>query len=868
MSPLLISIFIISHIHPNNNDKPVDILDNITDQALKQLEIIHNNLSEMSAMINDNQVPDIVGKKKKETLQEIREINYSIQKFLKTKYFSVSPSLDSTLFLIHQARAFMLHISEVINKNFRDISKFDTLRYSFLVNTITRSIRKDSPAISLNQLHQEFAINKKLLKEFSQKTDQVGLKWWNIGYRTIDNYVIDSCQRYKIPQRTLELLGLASFCVYFSWHFEENLPEFLQLSDKFKELPGFIKWGGKYPYEPQIGSGGEASVGKAEPDEGIVNRIDRIGSLLNKGLLPVGTLLTSALTYTFKKEWKTFKPIFNNKLTILVNRLKGGSYLKKANKLQGIVEEVYFDDLVGANHVKDFYNNLIAYLENPEPFDRLGISPPKGCLLIGDTRTGKSYSVRALFTELNQMLERNNRKDEFKFFELSSSDINSEGIGYLLSVIRSCAPCIVFIDEIDLLDLQRRGKNSMLSEFLTCMSGAISSGDSKNQVIIIAATNRPENLDEALRTPGRFGKELRFEYPSFEDRKVFITNQLNKLSLDLGSFDIDKLTRETEGKAYEALKLLVNQSILKSRIRNEMLTQQHLEDTLNETIRNVIEENFKDIPLHEKELLSIHFAGHALALMLLDIHTKFASVTIKPVMMQIKEKLIGAHLWQDGNSNDNDKQKHIGYGEIFTHHNHDTINIVSKEEKLDLCKYYLAGIAAEEIIFGSCSFSCHTKDNEKALTLIKSLVFEGLDIERLPKHIQKQLFDEAFELLNRCKQEAISLLTLHKETLLTIAQTLQKRNTLNRNDVKNIMKADSDEITEESVDTVGGTKNFDSDVTVEPVSNVVDTEVLSNDQEDATKELVSAVTDNTDAVTEVSNSEQEEDLINTSTSQA
>ena len=119
---------------------------------------------------------------------------------------------------------------------------------------------------------------------------------------------------------------------------------------------------------------------------------------MNKGLLPIGGLLSTTLAYTFKKEWKIFKPIFGDKLTILVNKLKGGSYLKKANKLQGIVEEVYFDDLVGASHVKDFYSNLIAYLENPEPFDRLGISPPKGCLLIGDTRTGKSYSIKALFT--------------------------------------------------------------------------------------------------------------------------------------------------------------------------------------------------------------------------------------------------------------------------------------------------------------------------------------------------------------------------------------------------------------------------------------------------------------------------------------
>jgi len=587
----------------------------------------------------------------------------------------------------------------------------------------------------------------------------------------------------------------------------------LKISPALKKLKFFKEWIGSDPHQPSTtDSNGAVTLSFAKNDTSL-DRSDRIFSFLKKDILAVGSMLGTSCNYIFRKEWKIFKPFFDEKISILTNKLKGGSYLKKANKLQGIIEEVYFDDLVGLNHVKDFYSNLIAYLENPEPFDRLGISPPKGCLLIGDTRTGKSYSVQALFTELNKMLERDNRKNEFKFFELTSSEINSEGIGYLLSIIKSCAPCIVFIDEIDLLDLQRRGKNSMLSEFLTCMSGALSNGDSKNQVIIIAATNRPENLDEALRTPGRFGKELRFEYPSFKDRKEFITKQLDKLSLNLELFDIDKLTQETEGKAYEALKLLINQSVLKSRIRGEILTQKHLEETLNEIIRNVIEENFKDIPQHEKELLSIHFSGHALALILLDMHIKLASVTIKPVMTHIKEEFMGSHLWQ----NENNKQKRIEYGEIFTHHNHDTINIMNKEEKLGLCKYYLAGIAAEEIIFGSCGFSCHTQDKEKALTLIKSLVFEGIDAGRLPKDIQTQLYNEAFALLSVCKQEIVSLLTPHKETLLSIAQTLQKRNTLSQKDVLHIMKQP------------------DFDTTNESVSDVVDnTEIVNNDQENST----------------------------------
>ncbi|MGB8366980.1 MAG: AAA family ATPase, partial [Candidatus Babeliales bacterium] len=658
-------------------------------------------------------------------------------------------------------------------------------KYPFLAKTIRRSLLNDSPEISLNQLHQEFMINENLIKQFSQKTDRAGLAWWNIWYRHVDNYFIDPCKRYKIPRRTLEACILSLSYIYFSWHFEDNLPQFLQLPENFKNSNWFKKWMGKKPYRPYVNAEGNIASIEAT-NEGFINRVDRIVSLLKKGILPTGGLLTTMCVYALSKEWKTFKPFFNEKLAILVNKLKGGSYLKKANKLQGIIESVYFDDLVGLDHVKEFYQTLIDYLENPEPFDRLGIAPPKGCLLIGDTRTGKSYSARALLNELNVMLEKNNRKDEFKFLPLDASLIMSEGITNILSIVKEAAPCIVFIDEIDLLNLQRHGQNTMLMEFLTAMSGIDSTSDSKKQVIIIAATNQPETLDEALRTPGRFGKELRFEYPSFKERKEFIERQLNKLALNLESFDIDKLSQETEGVPYEGIKLLINQSILKARINKEMLTQQYLEETLDETIRNVLKDSFKDISLHEKELLSIHFAGHALALMLLDMPTKLASVTIRPVMTKIKEEFMGAHLWQDGKDDDN-KRKRIEYGEVFTHCNHDTLNVMSSAEKLDLCKYYLAGIAAEKIINGSCSYSCHTKDKEKAFTLAKSLVFEGINVKGLPTSMQEQFYKETLGLISQCEEEIMALLAKHKNKLFSIVQELQERNMLNKKDIQRII---------------------------------------------------------------------------------
>jgi len=142
MSPLLISISIISHIQANNNDNPVNILDNITSKVLQQFESTHNGMSEISSMINDGQVPSLINKK--DTLEGIKQISHAIQKILQEKFISVSP--DTTLFLIHYNRAIMLHILDATSKNFKNLPKFYPDKYPpFLlntINTVTRSVQQ------------------------------------------------------------------------------------------------------------------------------------------------------------------------------------------------------------------------------------------------------------------------------------------------------------------------------------------------------------------------------------------------------------------------------------------------------------------------------------------------------------------------------------------------------------------------------------------------------------------------------------------------------------------------------------------------------------------------------------------------------
>ena len=187
--------------------------------------------------------------------------------------------------------------------------------------------------------------------------------------------------------------------------------------------------------------------------------------------------------------------------------------------------------------------------------------------------------------------------------------------------------------------------------------------------------------------------------------------------------------------------MLIDNALLKARIRNESLTQKHIDEILEEDVYHIIPNNTKLIPQHEKEIVSAHIAGQAITLTLLNINTKLSKATIKQVMTDIKEEAMGMHLWGD---KDKKEQKRFEYGKLFTHHEQDSINLSSRDEKIKLCTYHLAGFVGEEILLGSCGYSCHAEeDKSNALKIAQSIVLEGLDIEKQPTRWRN--YNEAYQ---------------------------------------------------------------------------------------------------------------------------
>lgn len=237
-------------------------------------------------------------------------------------------------------------------------------------------------------------------------------------------------------------------------------------------------------------------------------------------------------------------------------------------------KQITFEDVFGLDNIKKELIPIIEYLENPAR----NLSPKKGYILTGPCQTGKSYIAQALAGEIKEMHERQGKDpNQFKFFNIHASIVIQNGIDKIMTQVQQHAPCMVLIEEVELLGLQRAGSNpQLLSNLFSSMSGVLEP-DRNKAVIIIAATNKPEILDSALLQTGMIHNEINLEYPSFEDRKKFIIHYISRLA-DINSFDIDMWTNKTEGQSYQAIKSPILHAALESYEQGEDFTQQALQE--------------------------------------------------------------------------------------------------------------------------------------------------------------------------------------------------------------------------------------------------------------------------------------------------
>lgn len=364
-----------------------------------------------------------------------------------------------------------------------------------------------------------------------------------------------------------------------------------------------------------------------------------------------------------------------------VRRSMGGGSLfdfgkSKAHEYEtGKQSPVSFKDIAGYDEAKVEIMEVVEFLKHPERFTRLGAKIPKGVLLLGPPGTGKTHMAKAVAGEAG-----------VPFFSLSGSEFVEMFVGVGAARVRDLfnnakqkAPSIVFIDEIDAIGRVRGAsvsiqandeRESTLNQLLAEMDGF----DANTNVIVIAATNRPDVLDSALLRPGRFDRQIFLELPDKLERKAIFTVHMKPLIVDK-SIDIDYIISQTPGFSGADIANLCNEAaLIAARNKKDSITKQDFIDAIDRIIGGLQKKN-KLISSKERKVIAYHEAGHAIVSWMLNNVDPIIKVSIIP-----RGRSLGSAIYLP------EEHQIITYSQFIDH----------------LCAA-LGGRTAEEIVFNEAS---------------------------------------------------------------------------------------------------------------------------------------------------------------------
>ena len=288
-----------------------------------------------------------------------------------------------------------------------------------------------------------------------------------------------------------------------------------------------------------------------------------------------------------------------------------------------------FADVAGCDEAKAEVAEVVDFLKEPEKYHKLGGKIPKGILMVGPPGTGKTLLAKAIAGEA-----------KVPFFSISGSDFVEMFVGVgaarvrdMFAKAKSCAPCIVFIDEIDAVGRQRGaglgGGNDEREQTLNQMLVEMDGFDERTSVIVIAATNRPDVLDPALQRPRRFDRQVYVTLPDIKGREAILNVHMKKVPL-AKDVDASVLARSTPGFSGADLQNLVNEAALFAARANLRIVSMHEFELAKDKIMMGTERKSMVMSEKELEMTAYHESGHAIIGRLVPEHDPVYKVSIVP----------------------------------------------------------------------------------------------------------------------------------------------------------------------------------------------------------------------------------------------
>ncbi|HTB50989.1 MAG TPA: ATP-dependent zinc metalloprotease FtsH [Solirubrobacteraceae bacterium] len=478
----------------------------------------------------------------------------------------------------------------------------------------------------------------------------------------------------------------------------------------------------------------------------------------------------------------------------LINQVQGGgsrvmSFGKsRAKRLSADSPKITFRDVAGVDEAVEELHEIKEFLENPKKFQALGARIPTGVLLYGPPGTGKTLLARAVAGEAG-----------VPFFSISGSDFVEMFVGVGASRVRDLfeqakqnSPCIIFMDEIDAVGRHRGAglggghdeREQTLNQLLVEMDGF----EAKDNIIMIAATNRPDILDPALLRPGRFDRQIAVDRPDRKGRsKILEVHTRGKPLAKI--IDIDALAGQTPGFTGADLSNLINEAaLLSARIGKREIGQEELEEGIMRVIAGP-EKKTRVMSSKERLITAYHEMGHAIVGHFLEHSDPVHKISVIS------------------------RGQALGY--TISMPQEDRF-LTTRAELNDTMAMTLGGRAAEEIVFEEITTGA-SNDLEKVTATAKQMVmrfgmseklgprvfghehgqpFLGREFSTEPDYsdeIAREIDDEVRRIVESAHQRAKTILTEHKDDLNKISEILVKRETIEKEEFLALLDGKSEQ---------------------------------------------------------------------------
>jgi ATP-dependent metalloprotease len=444
---------------------------------------------------------------------------------------------------------------------------------------------------------------------------------------------------------------------------------------------------------------------------------------------------------------------------------------KKRNQFTPEKPTTTFQDVKGLDECLSEFEEIVKILKNPQKYRDIGAKLPRGILLTGEPGTGKTLMARAIAGE-----------SQVDFFYTSGSEFDEIFVGVgakrvreLFEAAKKSPKSIIFIDEIDSIGRSRKGLYSnyhrqTLNQLLVEMDGF----DTSDNVIVIAATNMPQSIDEALMRPGRFDKSINVPVPSLKSRIEIISLYLNKIKID-STVNSEKLAKSTFGMTGADIANLINTAMqLALKDGRNTCTSQDIENAKDRLLLGIASKS-PDETNTERFSKSLYEAGKVVTI----LNTKGADPLYKTTIIKR-----GQNLGKTTQTPDKDK---LG---------------ANKMEVLAMIDTKMAGKVIHDLQYGDIKKNTHSqKDIIEATEFVKRMVREGLfdeffgvaffeDQESLGPKLKDAVDQAAKKILQESYDRVEKLLISKSEDIKKITRILMERETLSRDEILEIIRND------------------------------------------------------------------------------